>query len=475
MAGGWRYRLLAVTGTVGLSALTILVANSTWTQSLAAMVPIFSRLSANPAVSDAEVVFEVVTGTAVVTAAFVPLYKPRSRRILDTITLSVRRLALAVTVLATIGYFDYTFRLPRLTLLVVAPILLVGLPAWFVAIRRRSTDEASRAVVVGNDPDQIETIGGSTELSVVGYVSPPNVTRALEGRTGELTETLATDGGAQVGEHGCLAGLSKLDEVFVDYDIDTAVLAFTESDRREFFGALGECYDHGVAVKVHRNHAAAVLTNGVGGDTVDVDLQPWDWQDRVVKRAFDLAFAGTALFVLAPVIVVIALAIKLDDGGSILYTQERTAALGETFPVHKFRSMVENAESETGATLSDEDAGGVDPRVTGVGRVLRQTHLDEIPQLWAILVGHMSVVGPRPERPELDTDIQATVADWQKRWFVKPGLTGLAQINDATGHEPEKKLEYDLRYVRVQSFWTDVKIVLRQIFHVVRDAWALIR
>jgi lipopolysaccharide/colanic/teichoic acid biosynthesis glycosyltransferase len=175
------------------------------------------------------------------------------------------------------------------------------------------------------------------------------------------------------------------------------------------------------------------------------------------------------------VIVVITLAIKLEDGGSILYTQERTAALGETFPVHKFRSMVENAESETGATLSEEGAGGVDPRVTGVGRVLRQTHLDEIPQLWAILVGHMSVVGPRPERPELDTDIQATVADWQKRWFVKPGLTGLAQINDATGHEPEKKLEYDLRYVRVQSFWTDVKIVLRQIFHVVRDAWALIR
>ena len=183
MAGGWRYRLLAVTGTVGLAALTILVANSTWTQSLAAMVPIFSRLSANPAVSDAEVVFEVVTGTAVVTAAFVPLYKPRSRRILDTITLSVRRLALAVTVLATIGYFDYTFRLPRLTLLVVAPILLVGLPAWLAALRRRSADVASRAVAVGAAPDQRATIAVSPEPSAVGCVPPPTVTRACAGRT----------------------------------------------------------------------------------------------------------------------------------------------------------------------------------------------------------------------------------------------------------------------------------------------------
>ena len=86
--------------------------------------------------------------------------------------------------------------------------------------------------------------------------------------------------------------------------------------------------------------------------------------------------------------------------------------------------------------------------------MLRRTHVDEIPQLWAILIGRMSVVGPRPERPELDADIEreAGVTTWRKRWFVKPGLTGLAQINDATGHEPEQKLRYDLEYIRKQSF-----------------------
>jgi lipopolysaccharide/colanic/teichoic acid biosynthesis glycosyltransferase len=142
---------------------------------------------------------------------------------------------------------------------------------------------------------------------------------------------------------------------------------------------------------------------------------------------------------------------------------------GETFAVYKFRSMVSNAESKTGPTISEEDRGGVDPRVTRVGRVLRQTHIDEIPQLWSILVGDMSVVGPRPERPALEEDIQIGLQNWRERWFVKPGLTGLAQINGVTGEEPEKKLRYDLEYIRIQSFWSDVKIVVRQLWMVFMD------
>jgi len=134
--------------------------------------------------------------------------------------------------------------------------------------------------------------------------------------------------------------------------------------------------------------------------------------------------------------------------------------------VYKFRSMVPDAENGTGAKLSEEDRGGVDPRVTQVGRTLRKTHLDEVPQLWSILVGDMSVVGPRPERPELDKDIESTVDDWRRRWFVRPGLTGLAQINGATGHEPAEKLRYDIEYIRKQSFWFDVKVAIRQVWMV---------
>jgi lipopolysaccharide/colanic/teichoic acid biosynthesis glycosyltransferase len=232
----------------------------------------------------------------------------------------------------------------------------------------------------------------------------------------------------------------------------------------------------GVAALVHDDHADAVLTTGVQRDAfVGIDLEPWDLQDRVLKRAFDVGFAATALLALAPLLLALAAAIKLDSDGPVLYSQERTAEFGDTFTVYKFRSMVPDAEADTGAVLSAEDAGEVDPRVTRVGRFLRKTHLDEIPQLWSILVGDMSVVGPRPERPELDDDICRSVATWQQRWFVRPGLTGLAQINDVTSTEPTEKLRYDVAYIRNQSFWFDLRILLRQLWMVAEDAVSFLR
>ncbi|MFB6228604.1 MAG: sugar transferase [Halobacteriales archaeon] len=279
----------------------------------------------------------------------------------------------------------------------------------------------------------------------------------------------------RIGAQGRVGGLSRLGAIIGDYGIDTAAFAFSETDREEFFGVLGTCHDHGVAAVIRREKADSVLVNGdPGKELLEIDVEPWDWQERMVKRAFDVGFALGGLVVLSPVILVIALVVKLEDGGSVLYGQERTAELGETFTMYKSRSMVENAEAGTGAKLSEEDNGGRDPRVTRVGRLLRQTHLDEIPQLWSILVGDMSVVGPRPERPVLDGEIEAEVLRWRQRWFVKPGLTGLAQINDATGYNPAEKLRYDVDYIRRQSLRFDVGIVVRQVWAVVEDVATLV-
>ncbi|WP_241431350.1 sugar transferase [Natronococcus amylolyticus] len=199
-----------------------------------------------------------------------------------------------------------------------------------------------------------------------------------------------------------------------------------------------------------------------------VDLAPWPWHSRAIKRVFDVTFAAAGLVVLSPLILGIAVAIKLDSPGPILYKQTRTSLFGETFSLVKFRSMDPNAEAD-GVQLSREDAGETDPRVTKVGHWLRKTHLDEIPQLFSILSGAMSVVGPRPERPAIDRELMADGLEWPKRWFVKPGLTGLAQINDVTGFEPETKLEYDLEYVRRRSLWFDIKLVCLQLWLVVTD------
>ncbi|WP_313692303.1 sugar transferase [Halorarum halobium] len=468
MNGGWRYRLLGVLGVAVLSAVAVSLVNNASVQLLVGGLPVLSRLPTDPP-GTAELGYEVLTTVVVCLAAFLPLYKPRPRRILDVVALAQKRVLVALFALAAIGYFDYTYRLPRQTVLLLAPLLLVLLPAWFAWIRRRPAAGQERAIVVGDDPELIQEVAREVEIPLLGYLCPTS--SFVEVGDGGRVPTMA-DGGERFVGLDRLGGLSRIEDVLVEYDVNTVVLAFEHADRAEFFGALDACYEHGVAAKVHRDHADSVLTSeDVGvGQLVDVEVEPWDVQDYIVKRGFDVVFSVVGLVVLAPVVVGIALAIKLDDGGSVLYRQERTAVFGETFDVYKFRSMVEDAESETGATISEEDDGGVDPRVTDVGRVLRQTHLDEIPQLWSVLKGDMSVVGPRPERPELDSDIQVGTVDWQKRWFVKPGLTGPAQVSGVTGTEPEEKIRYDLEYVRDQSFGLDLKLVTRQVWRVAIDA-----
>lgn len=473
MVSGHRYRVVSFVGTLLCATLAVLVANQPVVQSSTAVVPVFRRLPEVVLTGD-QLVLAVMTTGAIVAASLLPLFKPRPRRILDTVLLTQKQVLVAGLALATVGYFDYTYRLPRSTLALTVAVLLAVLPAWFVAVRRRPGADR-RAVVVGDDPGEIQKVIDAAELPVVGYVSPPSPYYSSDDPTADAVAVADGSGRAVLDDLDSLGGLSRLDEVLVEHDVDTAILAFARPDRSEFFGALDACYEHGVGAKIHREHADDVLTATSGTEEiVDVELEPWDWQDYAFKRAFDVAFSVVGLLAFAPVIAVVAVAIKLDSPGPVLYSQARTAEFGETFEVYKFRSMVTDAEAETGATISEEDAGGRDPRVTRVGHVLRQTHLDEIPQLWSILVGDMSVVGPRPERPELDADIRTGVVEWRKRWFIKPGLTGLAQISGATGHEPEEKLRYDLEYVREQSFWFDVKIVVRQVWDVLEDAARLL-
>jgi len=261
-----------------------------------------------------------------------------------------------------------------------------------------------------------------------------------------------------------LGGLSRVEDVLDDHDVDTVVLAFEEADRGEFFGALDACYERGVSAKVHQDYADSVLTPESNvGPLVDVEIEPWDWQDYAFKRAFDVCFAAFGLIIWAPAMLVIAVMIKLDSPGPVLYEQDRTAVLGETFSVYKFRSMI--PEGETAEPIEDAE----NERVTQVGHVLRKTHLDEIPQLWSILTGQMSVVGPRAVWSDEEALLEETSEMWRKRWFVKPGLTGLAQINGAKSTDPVAKLRLDIKYIRRQSFWFDVKIVIRQLWMILLD------
>ncbi len=473
MLTGWRYRIGGAVGAIGLTVGVVLLGNQPFAQTfMTEYVPLFSNL-APEYLTGRSLGLAVMMSCLSVLAFSVPLFKPRPRRILDTIFLVQQRVFVAGLAIATLGYFQWSHRLPRQTLVFSFGLLFVVLPLWFVWIRRAPQSETDRAIIVGDDLDLIDQIEHEADLPFVGYLCPTSVFFDRDGeRTVEavVSPREAIADGGQLAHLDRLGGLSRLDDVLIEHNIDTVVLAFREADREEFFGALDACHEHGVQAKVHRKYADSVLTpQGELGTIVDVEIEPWDVQDYVIKRVFDVLFAWAGLVVLSPVILVIAAAIKLDSPGPLLYKQERTAGFGDTFPVYKFRTMVPEGES---VDPVDDDKND---RITRVGRVLRRTHLDEIPQLWSIFVGDMSVVGPRAVWVDEEALLEQEAQSWRKRWFVKPGLTGLAQINDAKSTHPELKLRYDLEYIRRQSFWTDLAIVVRQLWKALGDTLGVVR
>ena len=182
------------------------------------------------------------------------------------------------------------------------------------------------------------------------------------------------------------------------------------------------------------------------------------WWRLVLKRVVDFASALIGLILVAPVTALIALVIRFDSKGPVLYAQERVGRFGEVFKMYKFRSMLVDAEA-SGPVWA---AGAEDPRVTPVGRFLRRTHLDELPQLLNVLAGHMSLVGPRPERPTFVEQLDREIPRYDERLLIKPGMTGLAQVHyryDQTIADVKRKLRFDLLYVKRMCLLLDLRIL----------------
>jgi lipopolysaccharide/colanic/teichoic acid biosynthesis glycosyltransferase len=194
----------------------------------------------------------------------------------------------------------------------------------------------------------------------------------------------------------------------------------------------------------------------------------------MMKRLFDVAVSGLGLLASAPLWALIAAAIKLEDGGPVFFPQERVGLGGRVFIALKFRSMIVDAESRSGAV----QAADADPRVTRVGRLLRGTAMDELPQLWNIFVGDMSFVGPRPLRPgeiEVRGDGQliplAAIPGYDVRHGVRPGLTGLTQVYARRDIPRASKFRLDRLYLKRAGFWLDLKLILLSFYITTRGAW----
>lgn len=202
-----------------------------------------------------------------------------------------------------------------------------------------------------------------------------------------------------------------------------------------------------------------------------MEIPQFEGAKHVLKRILDIGVSGISLLIFWPLLTAIAIMVKLDSPGPVLFHQERCGRNERTFQMVKFRSMVQTAEDDLAGLLDQNEASGVlfkirnDPRITKTGRVLRKYSLDELPQLWNIFVGEMSLVGPRPPLPE---EVKSYDTHVRRRLYIKPGLTGMWQINGRSNLSWEDSVRLDLYYVENWSLTGDLYIIWRTFRMVMR-------
>lgn len=242
-------------------------------------------------------------------------------------------------------------------------------------------------------------------------------------------------------------------------DFEAVIIGDIPSHQRN--DVLKFCYGNGIRAYVIPKISDIIM---MGSDRIHIFDTPFllakgyslSFDQRFMKRALDIFLSIPMILLTSPIMLITAAAIKLYDGGSILYRQTRCTREGRIFSMIKFRSMVEDAEKDGVAKL----ASSHDARITPVGKFIRSARIDELPQLFNILRGNMSFVGPRPERPEIIEDYQKDMPEFEFRMRVKAGLTGFAQIYGKYNTVPYDKLKLDLFYIEHYSLWLDIKLIL---------------
>jgi len=264
-------------------------------------------------------------------------------------------------------------------------------------------------------------------------------------------------------------GIDDLPDIIAKEDIREILIALDSTDHGRLLDILSKCNGHSVGLKIMPDLydiiSGQARTNQIYGfPLIEITPQlmpPWE---ESTKRLIDVAVSLVILGAGLPVWLIIALVIKLDSPGPVLYRQERVGKDGVPFDIIKFRSMTKDAESE-----GPQWAGRQDPRITRFGRIIRQLHLDEIPQMINVLKGDMSLIGPRPERPVFVRQLSKEIPLYQRRLKVRPGITGWAQVKqkyDETIDDVKKKVQYDLFYIENMSLRMDFKILLNTAYHI---------
>lgn len=267
---------------------------------------------------------------------------------------------------------------------------------------------------------------------------------------------------------GIIGTINEIQNLIDKTEAKEVILALEKDDHDLLVDVISKCEPKNVGIKIVPDlydilsgHARTSQIYGVPLIDIMPQLMP-EWEKKL-KRLFDLIVSLLILILSFPLIVLSAIAIKLESKGPVFFKQERCGLNNKTFRILKFRSMVHNAEKKTGPVWSQKN----DPRITKVGKILRKLRIDEIPQMINVLKGEMSIVGPRPERPYFVDRFSEQIPYYKRRLRVRPGITGWAQVKhkyDESIEDVKVKLRYDLFYIENMSLRMDFKILFRTIF-----------
>ncbi len=363
--------------------------------------------------------------------------------------------SLALLIFVALSFFFTHYQYSRLVIFYFATLSGAGVFALHLGLRTalrklRPRGFSRRKVLVLGEEDGVERLIGHLDwypelgLQIVGVV------------------TRTASGAREVAEKPVLGQYCNVSEIIAQTGADEVLLALPPTggdDTDRLLHVLkDETVDVRIAPDVLRYVTLGCEVEQLGGMPIlrvnDSPVMGWR---ALFKRLTDIVVSATAILLLSPLMLIIALAVKLTSRGPILFTQERMGLDGGSFSMLKFRSMTVGAEARTGAVWAQKG----DNRCTAIGALLRKTSLDELPQLWNVLRGDMSLVGPRPERPAFVSKFRSEIPHYMLRHKVRTGITGWAQVNGWRGNTSlERRIECDLFYIRNWSNLLDLKIIV---------------
>jgi exopolysaccharide biosynthesis polyprenyl glycosylphosphotransferase len=375
-----------------------------------------------------------------------------------------------VTALAALGSYFIRAELARSVLLLFAFAGTIALWSERLLIRlvlralRRQGRNLRHVLIVGTGPLAIAVARKMSENPDFGF-SVSGLVAAREG---------AGERPAEAGGFPVIGSVAEFPELAASAGAALVYLALGRAEWEAEQEALDRLSDSTVAVRLVPDLARAFTINASvedfdGTPVVLVTESPEQGWNQVVKRGFDLCFSAVGLVLLSPLFLALALWVKLDSPGPVFYAQERVGMNGRRFRMLKFRTMRVGSDAG-GPQWTTKD----DPRRTRGGSLLRRLSLDELPQLWNVFLGEMSLVGPRPEQPAFVEQFRGSIPRYMLRHHMKAGITGWAQVNGLRGDTPlERRIEYDLYYIQHWSLFFDIRILARTIGRVFKDPTAI--